>query len=140
VVPAAYLHDDCVLGAHIIGSRDTLGRRETMEDDTLPAADGDALLYDYMKHLTSICLLALGGVLALAEKVQGKSARSVVVAASVIALAAFCSFIASGMIVETRRSGRPSKGNINVYRHASPVLLSVGLGMFLYLFAKSRGG
>jgi hypothetical protein len=72
-----------------------------MEDDTLPAADGDALLYDYMKHLTSICLLALGGVLALAEKVQGKSARSVVVAASVIAMAAFCSFIASGMIVET---------------------------------------
>jgi hypothetical protein len=111
-----------------------------MEDDTPPAVDGDALLYDYMKHLTSLCLLALGGVLALAEKVQGKSARSVVVAAGVIALAAFCSFITSGMIVEMRRSGRPPKGNINIYRHASPVLLSVGLGMFLYLFAKSRGG
>ncbi len=111
-----------------------------MEDDTQPAADGDALLYDYLKHITSLCLLALGGVLALAEKVQGKSTRSVVVAASVIALAAFCSFIATGMIVEAQRSGRPPKGNINVYRHASPILLSVGVGMFLYLFAKSRGG
>ncbi len=111
-----------------------------MEDDTQPSADGDALLYDYLKHVTSLCLFALGGVLALAEKVQGKSARAVVVAASVIALAAFCSFIASGLVVEARRAGSPLKGNINLYRHASPLLLSVGVGMFLYLFAKSRGG
>jgi hypothetical protein len=111
-----------------------------MDDDGPMPATGDEILYDFLKHLTSLCLFALGGVLALADKVQGKSGKSVIIAVGVIALAAFCSFIATSMVVEARTSGKPPKRSLGLYRHASPLLLSVGLGMFLYLFARSRGG
>ncbi|OQW71273.1 MAG: hypothetical protein BVN33_15020 [Proteobacteria bacterium ST_bin13] len=74
---------------------------------------------------------------ALADKVPSRSAWLVIGAMGVIGLAASCSFIASGMIVEAQFSGRPVKGNLNAYRHASPLLLSVGLGMFIFLFFKS---
>jgi len=111
-----------------------------MDDDRPLPAGSDEVLYDFLKHLTSLCLFALGGVLALADKVQGKSARSLVIAVGVIALAAFCSFIATSIIVEARSSGKPPSSNLRFFRHASPLLLSVGLGMFLYLLARSRGG
>ncbi|HEX9953642.1 MAG TPA: hypothetical protein VGB48_00295 [Allosphingosinicella sp.] len=109
-----------------------------MNDENTPASgDGQAFLYDYLKHLTSLCLFSLAGVAALGGKVTGRSTVSLTIALVVIGLAAFSSFFASAMIVEARFSGKPIKGNINVYRHAAPVLLSVGLGMFLYLFVGS---
>lgn len=110
-----------------------------MDDENTPVArDGEAVLYDYLKHLTSLCLFSLGGVAALADKVHGRSAVQVIMALTVIGLAAFSSFYATGLIVEARFSGKPLKANINLYRHAAPLLLSVGIGMFLYLFVKSQ--
>ncbi|USU04659.1 hypothetical protein NF699_16715 [Sphingomonadaceae bacterium OTU29LAMAA1] len=107
------------------------------DDDAQAGTSGDAMLYDYLKHLTSLCLFSLAGVAALADKVHGRSAVSVVMALVVIGVAAFSSFFATGLIVEARFSGKPLTGKINLYRHASPLLLSVGLGMFLYLYVKS---
>jgi hypothetical protein len=109
-----------------------------MDDDNTPVGgNGEAFLYDFLKHLTSLCLFSLAGVTALAGKVSGRSTVSLTIALVVIGLAAFSSFYASAMIVEARFSGKPIKGNINVYRHAAPLLLTVGLGMFLFLFVTS---
>ena len=107
------------------------------DEDPPVGGDGDAMLYDYLKHLTSLCLFSLAGVAALAGKVTGRSATSVTIALVVIGLAAFSSFYATGLIVEARFSGKPIKGNINIFRHAAPLLLSIGIGMFLYLFVRS---
>jgi hypothetical protein len=109
-----------------------------IDEDAPPAGDGEAVLYDYLKHLTSLCLLSLGGVAALADKVHGRSAISIVVALIVIGLAAASSFLATGMIVDARLSGKPLGRGIGLYRHASPILLSIGVGMFVYLFLESR--
>lgn len=109
-----------------------------MNDEDEPVThDGQAIMYDYLKYLTTLCLFSLGGVAALADKVTGRSAVSVVIAITVIGLAAFSSFVASGMIAEARFTGKPIKGNLDLYRRASPFLLSIGLGMFLYLFVRS---
>ena len=108
------------------------------DDDGEPIAhDGQAILYDYLKHLTTLCLFTLGGVAALADKVSGRQALLVVMAMVVIGMAAFSSFIASGMIVDARYNRQPIKAHFDKYRHAAPLLLSVGLGMFMYLFFRA---
>lgn len=107
------------------------------DDDGHGGTDGEAMLYDYLKSVTTLCLFSLGGVAALADKVHGRSVVMVVVALGIIGLAAFCSFYACGMIVEARYSGKPIRGRFDLYRHAPPLLLSVGLGMFMYLYVGS---
>ncbi|RYD99973.1 MAG: hypothetical protein EOP61_14205 [Sphingomonadales bacterium] len=103
------------------------------EDEPAPH-QGEALLYDYFKHLTSLCLISLGGVLALADKVQGRGAMLVIGALGVIGIAALLSFSGAGEIVEARCKGKPLARHLDWYRIASPALLSIGLGMFLYIF------
>ena len=76
------------------------------------------------------------GVLALADKVQGRSATLLVGAVAVIGLAALLSFTATGQIVDARMGGKPVKAR-DLSRSAAPVLLFVGLGMFVYLFTGS---
>lgn len=111
-----------------------------MEKDEISTDhDGAMLLYDYFKHLTALCLLSLGGVAALAEKVAARSLLLLVITFAVIGLAGFTSFYATGSIVDSRFTGKPIREDIAVYRHAAPLLLAFGLGMFLYLFVKSRG-
>lgn len=111
-----------------------------MEEDELSTDhDGAGLLYDYFKHLTALCLFSLGGVAALAEKVAARSLVLLVLTFAVIGLAGFTSFFATGSIVDSRCTGRLIRKDITAYRHAAPLLLAFGLGMFLYLFVKSRG-
>jgi len=111
-----------------------------MEEDVTSADhDGATLLYDYFKHLTALCLFSLGGVAALAEKVATRSLVLLVLTFAVIGLAGFTSFYATGSIVDSRFTGKPIRKDITLYRHGAPLLLAFGLGMFLYLFIKSRG-
>ncbi|RYD59885.1 MAG: hypothetical protein EOP60_00940 [Sphingomonadales bacterium] len=105
-----------------------------IDEDERPSHEGTAMLYDYFKHLTSLCLFSLGGVLALADKVQGRSTMLLIGALSVIGASALISFTAAGEIVDARYKGKPLAKHLNFYRMASPVLLSLGLGMFLYIF------
>ena len=56
-----------------------------IDEDAPPSGDGEEMLYDYLKHLTSLCLFSLGGVAALADKVHGRSRVPLVIALAVIA-------------------------------------------------------
>jgi hypothetical protein len=109
------------------------------EEETSAAHDGATLLYDYFKHLTSLCLFSLGGVAALADKLVGRSLLPLVLTFAVIGLAGLTSFSATGSIVDSRFKRQPIRRDISRYRHAAPLMLAVGLGMFLYLFINSRG-
>ncbi|MES2754602.1 MAG: hypothetical protein V4659_08055 [Pseudomonadota bacterium] len=100
------------------------------------AQDGAWMLYDFCKHITSLCLFSLGGVLALADKVQGRQAGLLVGAVATIGLAALMSFVATGQIVDARMGGKPVAAR-DLSRSAAPLLLMVGLGMFVYLFTRS---
>lgn len=98
---------------------------------------GEALLYDYFKHLTSLCLVSLGGVLALTEKAKGVKPELQIAALVVIGLAGTLSFSGAAEIVRSRFRRVPAGKALNVYRVCSPTLLFIGVGMFLYLFTKT---
>lgn len=109
------------------------------EEEALAEHDGATLLYDYFKHLTGLCLFSLGGVAALTDKLAGRSLVLLVLTLLVIGLAGLVSFTATGSIVDSRSKGKPIRRDISYCRHAAPLMLSVGLGMFLYLFVTARG-
>jgi hypothetical protein len=107
------------------------------EDDAVPGDGDHALLYDYFKHLTSLCLFSLAGVAALADKVHGRSTLLVLMALIVIGTTAFGSFLATGLIVDSRTGGKPLDRRIHLYRSGAPALLSFGIGVFLYVYVGS---
>lgn len=105
-----------------------------IEDEENVPHDRAAMLYDYFKHLTSLCLFSLGGVLALADKIEGRSTTLLIGALVVIASSALLSFSGAGEIVTARYKGKPLSRHLDLYRALSPLLLSMGLGVFIYLF------
>ena len=112
----------------------------TDEDEqmALDTGGGEALLYDYFKHLTQLSLFSLGGVLALAGPAHG--GRWLLIGALVvIGSSALISFSGAGEIVRTRFHGKPTARYLDFYRISAPLLLSLGLGIFLYLFIKTLG-
>lgn len=84
------------------------------EENPSKGDDGEAFLYNYLKHFTSLCLFSLAGVAALAGKVTGGSNVSLTIAFVVFGIATFNSFYASAMIAEAPFTGKPTKGNINL--------------------------
>ena len=112
-----------------------------MEDeDTTTAAsdlprDGELLLYDFFKHLTSLVLLTLGGVLVIAQAADPADVPRVVLIIVLILISAggVCSFSGASEIVKARYTGSPSR-SLQFYRQAAPILLALGVGMFLSVF------
>ena len=99
--------------------------------------DGELLLYDHYKHVTSLCLFSLAGGVALADKAQGRWAVMLVIALVLIGTAAMVSFTVSGQIVESRLSGRTISQHRSFSGKLPGLLLSVGIGMLLYIFTRS---
>ncbi len=98
-----------------------------------------SILYDYYKYLTSLCIFSLGGVLALADRIPeaGRGRELVVGALVVISLAALLAFTGVGEFARSRSEGTAARQSVLRYSGKAPVLLSIGLGMFIYLFTKS---
>ncbi|MBN8843395.1 MAG: hypothetical protein J0H88_09120 [Sphingomonadales bacterium] len=102
-------------------------------------SDGAAYLYDYFKHLTSLSILTLGGVLAISQREGAAPGQAQMYAVVIlVALAGVLAFSGSGAIVRQQSTGKtPGKWfNPNFYRIASPASLSLGVGMFLALYLK----
>jgi hypothetical protein len=109
----------------------------TDEDDAPPDHHAAALLYDHYKHVTSLCLFSLAGGAALADKAAGKWAVMLIVALLLIGTAALFSFTAASQIVEARMDGRPVRRPRSLTGAAPGALLSMGIGVLLYIFARS---
>lgn len=114
----------------------------TEDDEPAEAAGGgdtDPIVYDYFKFLTSLCVLSLGGVLALADKVgpEGRGRELLVGALVVICAAGLFAFTSIGEIVRARSRREPLRPAAKRYQSLAPMLLSIGLGMFTYLFVRS---
>ena len=112
----------------------------TDEDETsLPALaseDGELLLYDYFKHLTTLSLLALGGVLTVAQIADREDVKPwlLVVVLITISLGGIASFSGAGEIVRGRYTRTARHKSLEFFRRAAPTLLAVGVGMFLSMF------
>lgn len=111
---------------------------DDIEEAEVPHQHPELLLYDYFKHLTSLSLLSLGGMLAMAEKAKGTESFGMLIAVmATVAFAAICSFSGASEIVASRFRADRKPRQIGFYRVAAPVLLSFGIGGFLYMFAKT---
>lgn len=108
------------------------------EDEPIePTADGLAMLYDSFKHVTSLCLFSLAGGVALADKVEGRWAVMLVAALVMIGAGAAIALTGAGMIVDVRLEGRTTIPSLGLMRTAPGILLASGIGVLLYIFARS---
>ncbi len=113
------------------------------DDDNLLASEapqhrqGDLILYDYFKHLTTLSLLVLGGILTISQTAKGAAMKApgVMVVAGVVTLAGVISFSAASEIARAHYH-RDEPKRLDFYRKSAPVILSLGVGMFLFLFQK----
>ncbi len=103
-----------------------------------PHRQGDLVLYDYFKHLTTLSLLILGGILTLSQTDRGAGMKlqTVLMVIGVVTLAGVVSFTASGEIARAHFHGEEPK-RVDLYRKVAPAILCLGVGMFLFLFGKA---
>ena len=104
-----------------------------------PAQDKIVLLYDYSKHLLSLALLGLGGIVSLSQSAQGKHIPGAVVAMVLAALAAsgFCSLTCSANILRARRLDRPLDRSAWTIIQLAMMFLGIGVGGFLVIWIKA---
>lgn len=101
-------------------------------------SEAATFLYDYFKHLTSLSVLTLGGVLSISST-GGEAAASRSMMIWVIALvgsAALLAFSGTSEIVRQKVTGDVKSKTLTFYRVGAPVALSLGVGAFIYIFLK----
>ncbi len=101
--------------------------------------DGELLLYDFFKHLTSLVLLTLGGLLLVIKDFDPKDVKPVFVVAAIVLIsgAGVLSYSGSSEIVRARYTRTQPNKSLQVSRILAPVLLSLGFGLFLSMFIDS---
>lgn len=110
----------------------------TDEDEPIePTADALAMLYDSFKHMTSLCLFSLAGGVALVDKAEGRWAVMLVAALVMIGAGAAIALTGASMIVDARLEGRTAIPRLGLIRTAPSFLLATGIGVLLYIFARS---
>jgi ABC-type xylose transport system permease subunit len=113
-----------------------------MNDDSeglLTHRDRDALLYDWFKHLTSLSLLTLGGVLSLSQVVDSAEIKKPILAGVLVAvaLAGVLAFSGAEQIVRAKTRSTPVPNQVLILQKVAPVILSMAVGAFLYIFLRA---
>lgn len=98
--------------------------------------DNDMLLYDYLKHITSLSVLALGGILLLVQNIDPASLRhyKVVLTFLLVSMAGISAFHGAAEIVRLRSTDKPLSTGVTRIRTVAPLSLAAGVGVFLSLF------
>lgn len=94
----------------------------------------ELLLYDYFKHLTTLSLVALGGVLAISQDVEQIGDRALLVVVLFISLGGGAALSAIEVITKARLRGLPMPASIGRYRIVSATAFSLGLGAYVAIF------
>ena len=104
-----------------------------------PGTDPEAMLYDWFKHLTSLSLLTLGGVLSLSQVADAEDIKrsTLTVVLVLVSLAGVMAFSAADQIVQSRLKEQPLSRQVIFMQRATPAVLGMGLGAFIYVFLKA---
>lgn len=96
----------------------------------------ESLLYDQGKFLTTLSLLAVGGVLTIADTADSADIKpaAIIMVTCVLFLAAVLAASTASTIAFDRSSGRPTKRYLHYYILATVALLGMGLGMFVFMW------
>jgi hypothetical protein len=97
------------------------------------SGDYDLLLYDYSKHLLSLALISIGGVITLAQSSIGRTipSRDIGVVVITLALSGVAALSCSAAVLRARRDGVPAGRSASAMHQAAMGLLGVGFGWFL---------
>jgi hypothetical protein len=98
-------------------------------------ADGELLLYDYLKWITTLSLLTLGGVLSLAQSADIELGNFQVGMVLVpICIAGVTALSGADTLVRNRVGMKPHRMQPTRYMHISIGSLGIGVGAFLAAF------
>lgn len=103
--------------------------------------DAENLSYDFFKNLTSLSILALGGVLTLSEKVFGDTIENwqMFVAAGLFALSGLVALQCQSDIVQVSRGKKAPTTWLRWGHRIAPGLLGGGVGGFLVMLGGAMG-
>ena len=101
--------------------------------------DADALLYDWFKHLTSMAVLILGGIVTLVQLSSTAGIKKPVLATVlvVVALSGIMAFSGAEQIVRARLKGESVSPRIQWLMRFSAFFLALGIGGVLQMFMKA---
>lgn len=97
---------------------------------------GETLLYDFSKFLTTLSLLALGGVLTLTQTADRTDIKlfNIIFVLAAIALAGILSITTANALVDARAAGKEPHAALPKIMKAAMGLLGVGTGGFLMIW------
>ena len=98
--------------------------------------DREVLLYDYSKHLLSIALLAIGGVITIAQSSLGKTipALNVAILLGAFGVSGALALSASSAILQARQRRQPLGNTAWLYIRGAMGFLGMGVGGFLVVW------
>ena len=109
-----------------------------MDDDQLRGTGRVAMLYDWFKHLTTLSILALGGVLSLSQSGNTDlKPATLVIVVLFIGSAGIAAFTAAEKIMNAVANDVPLPASVGWLQKATPALLGMGVGAFLYVFLQA---
>jgi hypothetical protein len=91
----------------------------------------ELLVYDFFKHLTTLSLVALGGVLSISTSVSGIDRADISKIVVILGVAGAISLWALDTLVKERMRNRPMPGYLNYLRLITVFLFGLGIGLFL---------
>jgi hypothetical protein len=111
----------------------------TEREDFRRQLEHDSLLYAWFKHLTTLCLLTLGGVLSLSQLTDADDLKKplliiVLVAVATAGVFAFFRSEAAGACPDPRL---PNSKAVLFLQKSAPIIPSFGVGAFLYIFIQT---
>jgi len=97
---------------------------------------GETLLYDFAKFLTTMSLLALGGVLTLVQTAPRSDVKlfTIIFVLMAIALAGILSISTASSLVDARSAGKEPHPQLRTMVKAAMALLGIGTGGFLMMW------
>lgn len=102
-------------------------------DDGPRSGEYAMLLYDYSKHLLSLALISIGGVLTLAQSTvgQGIPTKSVGIIVLILAGSGVSALSCTAAVLRSRERGTALTNLASYLHQASMGLLGMGFGTFL---------
>jgi hypothetical protein len=97
---------------------------------------GETMLYDIAKFVTTLALLAIGGVLTLTQTAPKGVYQPIylLLVLSAIALAAVLAFAVAFSLADVRWSGREPSRRLSLLIQAATSLLGLGTGGFVWMW------
>jgi hypothetical protein len=97
---------------------------------------GETLLYDYSKFLTTVSLLALGGILTLSqtdELADVKPFRLALAIGSIVVGGVFALSVSNGIVIARSAGKEPSRW-LRLSMRVALAGIALGLGVFINIF------